>query len=71
MQMSGIPDLNDILYKLEIVFGVIIVIYGLLWLFVNLGFIPPIIAAVFPQIVLIIIGLFIIYTAVDHRNKYY
>ncbi|MEE1129711.1 MAG: hypothetical protein UHW99_06980 [Methanobrevibacter sp.] len=71
MPMFDIPDIKDVVYKIAIVFGVVIVIYGILWLLVNLGLIPAIIAAVFPQIVLIIIGLFIIYTAIDHRNKYY
>ncbi len=71
MPMFDMPDIKDLAYKIAIVFGAIIVIYGVLWLLVNLGVIPAIIAAVFPQIVLIIIGLFIIYTAVDRRNKYY
>ncbi|MBP3791953.1 MAG: hypothetical protein ILA26_07980 [Methanobrevibacter sp.] len=71
MPMFDIPDMRELLYKIAIVFGTIIVIYGVLWLLVNLGVIPAIIAAVFPQIVLIIIGLFIIYTAVERRNKYY
>jgi len=71
MPMFDIPDMRDLTYKIAIVFGAIIVIYGVLWLLVNLGLIPAIIAAVFPQIVLIIIGLFIIYTAVDRRKKYY
>ena len=71
MPMFDIPDLKDLTYKIAIVFGVIIVIYGVLWLLVNLGVIPALIAAVFPQIVLIIIGLFIVYTAIDRRNKYY
>ena len=71
MPMFDIPDIKDLIYKIAIVFGAIIVIYGVLWLLVNLGFIPAIIAAVFPQIVLIIIGLFIIYAAIDRRNKYY
>ncbi len=69
--MFDIPDVRDLTYKIAIVFGIIIVIYGVLWLLVNLGVIPAIIAAVFPQIVMIIIGLFIIYTAIDRRNKYY
>ena len=69
--MFDIPDVRDLTYKIAIVFGIIIVIYGVLWLLVNLGLIPAIVAAVFPQIVMIIIGLFIIYTAVDRRNKYY
>lgn len=69
--MFDIPDVRDLTYKIAIVFGIIIVIYGVLWLLVNLGVIPAIIAAVFPQIVMIIIGLFIIYAAIDRRNKYY
>lgn len=71
MPMFDIPDIRDLLYKIAIVFGAIIVIYGVLWLLVNLGVIPAIIAAIFPQLVLIIIGLFIIYTAIDRKNKYY
>lgn len=71
MPMFDIPDIRDLLYKIAIVFGAIIVIYGVLWLLVNLGVIPAIIAAIFPQLVLIIIGLFIIYAAIDRKNKYY
>lgn len=71
MPMFDVPDIKELMYKIAIVFGAVIVIYGVLWLLVNLGVIPAIIAAVFPQIVLIIIGLFIIYTAIDRRNKYY
>ncbi len=69
--MFDIPDIRDLIYKIAIVFGIIIVIYGVLWLLVNLGVIPAIVAAIFPQIVLIIIGLFIIYAAVERKNKYY
>lgn len=71
MPMFDVPDIKELMYKIAIVFGAVIVIYGVLWLLVNLGVIPAIIAAVFPQIVLIIIGLFIIYAAIDRRNKYY
>ena len=71
MPMFDIPDIRDLIYKIAIVFGVIIIIYGVLWLLVNLGVIPAIIAAVFPQIVMIIIGLFIIYTEKKKKNRYY
>ena len=64
------PDMMDILYKVAIVFGGLIVFYGVLWLLVTLGIIPAIIAAVFPQVVLIIIGLFIIYIAFSRKNNY-
>lgn len=69
--MFDIPDIKDLTYKIAIVFGAIIVIYGVLWILATLNIIPPIVAALFPQIVIIIIGLFIIYTAIDRRNKYY
>ena len=69
--MFDIPDLKDLAYKAAIVFGVLIVLYGVLWLLATLGVIPAIVAAIFPQIVTIIIGIFIIYTAVDRRKKYY
>lgn len=69
---GGMPfDLKDIGYKIAFVFGAIIVIYGVLWLLVTLGLIPAIIAAIFPQIVLIIIGIFIMYTVLDRKKKYY
>ena len=69
---SGIPfyDLKDLIYKVAILFGVLIVIYGVLWLLAELGGIPVIFFAVFPQIVLILVGLFIIYAAVSRKNAY-
>ena len=70
---GGMPfyDLKDMGYKIAIIFGVLIVIYGVLWLLAELGVIPTIVFAIFPQIVLILIGIFIIYAALDHRKKYY
>lgn len=70
MPMFDIMDMRDLLYKVAIVFGGLIAFYGVLWLLVTLGIIPAIIAAVFPQLVLIIIGLFIIYIAFNRKNKY-
>ena len=70
MPMFDILDMRDLLYKVAIVFGGLIVFYGVLWLLVTLGIIPAIIAAVFPQVVLIIIGLFIIYIAFSRKNNY-
>ena len=71
MPLFDISDMKDLFFKAAIVFGALIVIYGVLWLLATLGLIPAIVAAVFPQIVIIIIGLFIIYSAYDRRNKYY
>lgn len=69
---KGFPfyDLNDLIYKVAILFGVLIVIYGVLWLLAELGVIPAIFFAIFPQIVLILVGVFIIYTAVSRKNAY-
>ena len=71
MPMFDIPDVKDLLFKIVVVFGALIVIYGALWLLVSLGVIPAIVTAVFPPIVLIIIGLFIIYAAYERKNRYY
>ena len=71
MAMFDIPDMKELAYKMAIVFGALIVMYGVLWLLVTLNIIPAIIAAIFPQVVLIIIGLFIIYMAIDRKNRYY
>lgn len=65
-----IPDFREILYKVAILFGALIVVYGVLWLLVTLGIIPALVAAIFPQIVLILIGLFIIYVAFSKRSAY-
>ena len=67
---GGVPDLRDIGYKIAILLGAIIVIYGVLWLLAELKVIPTIFFAIFPQIVLILIGIFIIYTAVSRKNAY-
>ena len=71
MPMFDIPDVKDLLFKIVVVFGALIVIYGALWLLVSLGVIPAIVTAVFPPIVLMVIGIFIIYTAFDRKNRYY
>ncbi len=70
---GGMPfyDFKELGYKVALIFGVLIVIYGVLWLLAELGVIPAIIFAIFPQIVLILIGIFIIYVALDHKKKYY
>lgn len=68
----GMPpfDFREIGYKLAIVFGALIIIYGVLWLLAELKIIPVIFFSIFPQIVLILIGIFIIYTAYN-RSKLY
>ena len=63
-------SLREMAYKAAFIFGALIVIYGVLWLLVNLGVIPALVAAVFPQLVLILVGIFIIYVAYNKRNMY-
>ena len=61
---GAIPfDLKEMGYKIAFVFGALIIIYGVLWLLAVLK--------IFPQIVLIIIGIAIIYFAYDRKKKYY
>ncbi|WP_296789546.1 hypothetical protein [uncultured Methanobrevibacter sp.] len=62
---GGLPiyDLKELLLKVAILFGVLIVIYAVFWLLTELGLIPRIIFAVVPQIVLLVIGIFIIFYA--------
>ena len=63
-------DFKDTLYKMALLFGALLIIYGILWLFVELGFIPLILLAIFPQIILILVGIFIIYVAYNKKNSY-
>ena len=64
-------NLREMAYKAAFILGALIVIYGVLWLLAELGIIPAIIFAIFPQIVLILIGIFIMYMAFDHKKKHY
>ena len=64
-------ELKDIFFKIAIVVGALIVIYGILWVLVTLKLIPALVAMIFPQIVVIIIGLGIIYIALTRKRQYY
>lgn len=68
---GGMPlyDFKDLVFKIAILFGALIVIYGVLWLLAELKIIPIIFFAIFPQIVLILVGLFIIYFAYSKMNR--
>ena len=61
-------ELKNLFYKILILFGALIIIYGVLWLLAELSIIPAIVFAIFPQIVLILIGIFIVYTAISKRR---
>ena len=70
---GGMPfyDFKDLGYKIAFIFGAFIIIYGVLWLLAELHVIPAIVFVIFPQIVLILIGIAIIYFAYNHKKKYY
>ena len=50
--------------------GILIVVYALLWILAELKLIPVVLFAIFPQIVLLLIGIFIVYIAYSRRNSY-
>lgn len=69
---GAIPfDLKELSYKIAIGFGSLIVLYGILWLLAELKIIPAIVFAIFPQIVLILIGICIIYLGFERKKKYF
>jgi len=56
-------DVEKRIYQFTLLIGILIVIYAVLWILAKLGLIPLIVFALFPQIVLLAIGIFIIYIA--------
>lgn len=69
--MGGIPgDLRDTLNKCLFLVGAFIIIYAILWILAELHLIPAIIFMIFPQLVLLTIGIFIVYMAYSRRNIY-
>jgi len=69
--MGGIPgDLKDTLNKCLFLVGAFIIIYAILWILAELHLIPAIIFMIFPQLVLLAIGIFIVYMAYSRRNIY-
>jgi hypothetical protein len=71
-----IPGLNipyeykKMFNKICILVGIIIIIYALLWILAKLGVLPYIFFNLFPQIILLLIGIFIFYQAWNNRNQY-
>lgn len=69
--MGGISgDLKDTLNKCLFLVGAFIIIYAILWILAELHLIPAIIFMIFPQLVLLAIGIFIVYMAYSRRNIY-
>ena len=70
--LDAIPyDYKEKLIKVLILIGVLIIIYAVLWILAELKVIPVLVFALFPQIVLLCIGIFIVYVAVSKKKKYY
>lgn len=68
---SGIPyDFREIVNKMAMFLGILIVVYALLWILAELKLIPVVLFAIFPQIVLLLIGIFIVYISYSRRNSY-
>lgn len=68
---GGIPyDFKEIANKIAMLMGILIIIYALLWILAELKLIPVVLFAIFPQIVLFLIGIFIVYIAYSRRNSY-
>ena len=63
-------DFKEIANKIAMLMGILIIIYALLWILAELKLIPVVLFAIFPQIVLLLIGIFIVYIAYSRRNSY-
>ncbi|MDO5849055.1 MAG: hypothetical protein Q4P18_05945 [Methanobrevibacter sp.] len=64
-------DLRSLFIKVSFLIGALIIIYAVLWILAVLKIIPAIIYALFPQVVLLCIGIFIIYVAYTKKKEYY
>ena len=63
-------EIKDLFYKFALLVGILIILYSLLWMFTVLNIIPMILLAIFPQILLMLIGIFIVIMALSKRNSY-
>ncbi len=62
--------IKEYLYKIALLIGIVIIIYAVLWILAELKLIPVILFAIFPQVVLLLIGIFIVYIALTRKNQY-
>ena len=72
MIIPGLDEytIRSYINKFALLVGVIIIVYAVLWMLAELKIIPMIVFAIFPQIVLLLIGIFIVYMALSRRNKF-
>ncbi|WP_407421527.1 hypothetical protein [Methanobrevibacter sp.] len=72
MIIPGLDEytIRSYINKFALLIGIIIIIYAVLWMLAELKIIPMIFFAIFPQIVLLLIGIFIVYMALSRRNNF-
>ncbi|MBQ9025304.1 MAG: hypothetical protein IJ104_02840 [Methanobrevibacter sp.] len=72
MPIPGLDEytIRSYLNKFLLLLGIVIIIYAVLWILAELKLIPVIIFAIFPQIVLLLVGIFIVYIALSKRKSY-
>ena len=63
-------DYKSILTKIGMLIGAIIIIYAILWILAELKLIPFIAFALFPQVILLLIGIFVFYQAYSNFKKF-
>ena len=72
MPIPGLDEytIRGYINKIALLFGILLIIYAVLWILAELKIIPTIFFAIFPQIVLLLIGIFIVYMAWSKRKRY-
>ena len=72
MIIPGLDEytIRSYINKFALLIGILIIIYAVLWMLAELKIIPMIYFAIFPQIVLLLIGIFIVYLALSRRNQF-
>ncbi|WP_461461680.1 hypothetical protein [Methanobrevibacter sp.] len=60
-------ELERKLYRVLLIMGIFIVIYALIWIFVGLHIIPSLVLTLFPPILLLMIGIYVIYMSYSRR----
>ena len=72
MPIPGLDEytIRGYLNKFLLLLGIVIIVYAVLWILAELKIIPVIFFAIFPQIVLLLVGIFIVYIAMSKRKRY-
>ena len=71
MPPFDIHNYRNLFNKILLLVGIIIIIYAILWILAKIGIIPYLLFSLIPQIVLLLVGVFIVYQAWTNRNQYY